>query len=77
MKAVGGWAVTGGWGVGGYWRLEMRLGLVLGYGNAFWGRVRAVGRGEGVPPLSSDALGGGQRGKEPETHRWQALIVGI
>ena len=24
-----------GRGVGGYWRLEMRLGLVLGYGNAF------------------------------------------
>ena len=21
---------------GGYWRLEMRLGLALGYGNAFW-----------------------------------------
>ena len=26
---------------GGYWRLAMRLGLVLGYGNAFWGRVSA------------------------------------
>ena len=24
-----------GWGGGGFWRLEMRLGLVLGYGNAF------------------------------------------
>ena len=42
---------------GGYWRLEMQLGLALGYGDAFgvesgpecWG-------GRGVPPLSSDSL---------------------
>ena len=37
--------------MGGYWRLEMRLGLVLGYGNAF--RVESgpeCWRGEGVPP---------------------------
>ena len=38
--------MTAAGGGGGYWRLEMRLGLVLGYGNAFgvesgpecWGR---------------------------------------
>ena len=50
VKAVGGWAVTGGW--------ECDGGRVLGYGNAFWGRVSAVGRGEGgtPPPLSSDSL---------------------
>ena len=44
-----------GWG-GGYWRLEMRLGLVLGYGNAFGVKLVQWGRGEGVPPPSSDSL---------------------
>ena len=42
---------------GGYWRLEMRLGLMLGYGNAFgvesgpecWG-------GEGYPPPPFQAI---------------------
>ena len=45
---------------GGYWRLEMRLGLVLGYGNAFgvesgpecWG-------GGGNPPLQAIPCGVG------------------
>ena len=33
--------------LGGYWRLEMRLGLVLGYGDAF-GRLLAVGDAVGA-----------------------------
>ena len=41
-------AVTGdvqaGWG-GGFWRLEMRLGLVFGYGNAFGVELVQWGRG--------------------------------
>ena len=40
VKAVGG---------GGFWRLEMRLGLVLGYGNAFG--VESVQWGGGLAPL--------------------------
>ena len=47
-----------GWGWGGFWRLEMRLGLELGQ-ECLWGRVSAVGRGEGgnpPPPSSSDSL---------------------
>ena len=45
LKAVGG---------GGYWRLEMRLGADVGVWECLWGRVSAVGRGEGgnpPPPL--------------------------
>ena len=52
-------AFTGGvTAVGGYWRLEMRLVLVLGYGNAFAveSRPECLGGG-GVAPLPSrDAL---------------------
>ena len=58
MKAVG--------GVGGYWRLEMRLGLVLGYGNSFGVESGQWGGGSPPPPFkrfpgggaSSWALGG-------------------
>ena len=35
---------------GGYWRLELRLGLVLGYGNAFGVESVKSGRGRGAPP---------------------------
>ena len=35
---------------GGYWRLEMRLGLVLGDGNAFGGESGPECWGGGVPP---------------------------
>ena len=66
MKAVGG---------GGFWRLEMRLGLVLGYGNAFqvesvqWGGgkgrdllERGGGvQGGGVPPLPEHTQSTGNR----------------
>ena len=46
----------------GYWRLEMRLGLVSGYGIAFGGRVRAEALGRGTPPaFQSDWLGRGGR----------------
>ena len=42
VKAVGG---------GGYWRLEMRLGLALGYGKPLgWSQGRSVGVGGGTPP---------------------------
>ena len=43
-----------GWGVGGFWRLEMRLVLVLGYGNAF-GVDQGSGEGGGgyPPPLQA------------------------
>ena len=41
MKAGGG---------GGFWRLEMRLGLVLGYGNAFGVESGQWGGGRGVTP---------------------------
>ena len=50
---------------GGSWRLEMRLGPVLGYGNAFWGRVRAGvlgGRGTPPPPLQAIPWGWGAMG---------------
>ena len=58
----GGRAVTGdvkAVGGGGFWRLEMRLGLVLGYGNAFGGESVqwGGGRGDTPPPPSSDSLG--------------------
>ena len=43
MKAV---VVVGG----GFWRLEMRLGRVLGYGNAFGVESGPECWGEGVPP---------------------------
>ena len=42
-----------GWGVGGYWRLEMRLGLVLGYGNAFGVGSGQWGGGSPPPPLQA------------------------
>ena len=35
---------------GGFWRLEMRLGLVSGYGNAFRVESGQWGGGRGVPP---------------------------
>ena len=35
---------------GGFWRLGMRLGAGFGVWERLWGRVSAVGRGEGVPP---------------------------
>ena len=36
---------------GGYWRLEMRLGLMLGYGNAFGGESGPeCWGGRGTPP---------------------------
>ena len=45
---------------GGYWRLEMRLGLVLGYGKAFGVDSGPWGGGRGLapppPPSSSDSL---------------------
>ena len=57
LKAVGG---------GGYWRLEMRLGLVLGYGNAFGGKsVQWQGGGEYPPPFKR--FPGGK--EEAEGHR--------
>ena len=37
-------------GGGGYWRLGMRLGAGVGVWECLWGRVRAVGRGEGGTP---------------------------
>ena len=38
----------------------MRLGVGVGVWECLWGRVSAVGRGEGgSPPPSSDSLGGG------------------
>ena len=41
---------------GGYWRLEMRLGLLLRYGNAFGVEARPECWGEPPPPPSSDSL---------------------
>ena len=52
-----------GWGVGGYWRLEMRLGLVLGYGNAFGVESGQWGGGRGVsPPPPPQAIPSPPRG---------------
>ena len=58
VKAVGG---------GGFWRLEMRLRLVLRYGNAFGVESVQWGGGRGVPPprLSSDSLGAGEEPRPP------------
>ena len=39
-----------GWGGGGFWRLEMRVGLVLEYGNAFGVESVQWGGGRGVTP---------------------------
>ena len=52
MKAVG---------EGGYWRLGMRLGAGVGVWECLWGRVSAVGRGEGgsPPPLQAIPCIGG------------------
>ena len=40
---------------GGYWRLEMRLGLVLGYGNAFGVELGPEGWGGGGYPSPVEA----------------------
>ena len=68
-----------GWGGGGFWRLEKRLGLALGYGNAFGAESVQWGGGY-PPPLSSDSLGGGwggcwgrvseQAAPHERTHHW-------
>ena len=49
---------------GGYWRLEMRLELALGYGNAFGagsGPERLEGGGT-PPPFQTIPWGGGHKG---------------
>ena len=46
-------------GGGGYWRLEMRLGLVLGYGNAFGVESVQWEGGGGYPPPPFQAIPGG------------------
>ena len=58
-----------GWG-GGFWRLEKRLGLVLGYGNAFGVELVQWGRGEGVPPPFKRFPEGGVMQPDNRREKW-------
>ena len=55
-------ACESGLGGGGYWRLEMRLGLVLGYGNAVGIEAVQWGGGRGESPLPFKRFPGGGGG---------------
>ena len=52
--------------MGGYWRLEMRMGRVLGYGNAVGVESVQWGGGGGYPPPPLQAIpwGGGCRSRD-------------
>ena len=63
---------------GGYWRLEMRLGLVLGFGECVWGQIRAGVSGGGSPhppqfkrfPGSGGGGGGAEHCRCPQYAFW-------